>query len=146
MKKTKFYIFLAIIGLVLNSSCNQLSPEEKEYDALMQKIIDVHDEVMPKMGEMSSLIKNLESKIDTSSVGQLHAKAQNDLKGSYDFMMDWMSDFSAKFPHNEKITSDDKEKFTTKMKLLKEEELEVNKLKKEINASIDQAKKLLEKP
>ncbi len=135
-----------IISLILLIvSCNQLSKEEQEFDDLMQKVIDVHDEVMPKMGEMSSLIKNLEAKIDTTSTGQTYANAQKKLKDSYDFMMNWMSDFSNKFPHNENVTPEDEEKFNLKLEILREEKIEVNKLRDQINASIDNAKKLLEK-
>ncbi|WP_299443287.1 hypothetical protein [uncultured Aquimarina sp.] len=145
MKTNKLYFFLIITGLLFHVSCNQLSKEEQEFDGLMQKVIDVHDEVMPKMGTMSSLIKDLEPKIDTTEVGKSHAKAQKNLKDSYDFMMDWMNDFSTKFPHGEENTAEDIEKFTAKMKMLQEEEIEVNKLKDQINSSIDNAKKLLEK-
>ncbi|KAA1244380.1 hypothetical protein [Aquimarina sp. RZ0] len=135
-----------IISLILLIvSCNQLSKEEQEFDDLMQKVIDVHDEVMPKMGEMSSLIKNLEAKIDTTSTGQTYANAQKKLKDSYDFMMNWMSDFSNKFPHNENVTPEDEEEFNLKLEILREEKIEVNKLRDQINASIDNAKKLLEK-
>jgi len=139
------FIFLSLCLSVLTISCNQISKEEQEFDVLMQKVIDVHDEVMPKMGEMSSLIKDLEPKIDTTITGKSHAKAQKELKDSYDFMMDWMSDFSNKFPQEEEITADNMEKFTAKMKMLQEEEKEVNKLKVQINSSIDNAKKLLQK-
>ncbi|WP_378172742.1 hypothetical protein [Aquimarina sp. SS2-1] len=145
MKTNKLYYFLFIIGIIFTVSCNQLSKEEQEFDTLMQQVIDVHDEVMPKMGTMSSLIKDLEPKIDTTTTGKSYAKAQKDLKDSYDFMMDWMSDFSNKFPHGEEITTDDLEKFTSKMKMLKEEEVEVNKLRDQINSSIDNAKKILKK-
>lgn len=145
MKTTKLYFFLVIAGFLFNISCNQLSKEEQEFDTLMQKIIDVHDEVMPKMGTMSSLIKDLEPKIDTTAIGKSHANAQKNLKDSYDFMMDWMGDFSTKFPHGEENNVEDVEKFTKKMKMLQEEETEVNKLKDQINSSIDTAKKLLEK-
>ncbi|WP_299261541.1 hypothetical protein [uncultured Aquimarina sp.] len=145
MKTNRLYYLLFILGLILNVSCNQLSKEEQEFDALMQNVIDVHDEVMPQMGTMSSLIKDLEPKIDTTATGKSYANAQKDLKDSYDFMMDWMSDFSTKFPHGEENTTKDIEKFTAKMKMLQEEEIEVNKLKDQINSSINNAKKLLEK-
>ncbi|MDH7448328.1 hypothetical protein [Aquimarina sp. 2201CG14-23] len=144
MKNSNIHYILCILGLLVFFSCNQLSKEEQEFDTLMQKIIDVHDEVMPKMGQMSTLIKELESKIDTTSQGKNYAKAQKDLKDSYDFMMDWMSDFSTKFPYGEENTADDKEKFNTKMKMLEQEEIEVNKLRDQINSSIDQADKLLD--
>ncbi|WP_299190085.1 hypothetical protein [uncultured Aquimarina sp.] len=145
MKTKNIYFIVLIAGLLSNIGCNELSKEEQEFDALMQKVIDVHDEVMPKMGSMGSLIKDLEPNIDTTSVGKSYEKAQKDLKDSYDFMMDWMSDFNSKFPHGEENTTDDMEKFTAKMKLLKEEEIEVNKLKEQINLSIANAEKLLKK-
>ncbi|WP_405207048.1 hypothetical protein [Aquimarina sp. LLG6339-5] len=145
MKTKNVYFIILIAGLLTNFACNKLSKEEQEFDSLMQKVIDVHDEVMPKMGSMSSLIKELEPKIDTTSVGKSYEKAQKDLKDSYDFMMDWMSDFSSKFPHGEENTMDDMEKFTKKMKMLQEEEVQVNKLKEQINLSIANAEKLLKK-
>jgi len=111
----------------------------------MQNVIDVHDEVMPKMGTISSLIKELEPKIDTTATGVSYATAQKDLKKSYDHMMDWMSDFSTKFPHGEENNADDIEKFTAKMEILKEEKVEVNELKNQINSSIETAQKLLGK-
>lgn len=145
MNTNKLWPFLLIVGLIFNFSCNKLSEEEQEFDALMQKVIDVHDEVMPKMGTMSSFIKELGTKVDTTTAGKKFEKAQNDLKNSYDFMMDWMSDFSSKFPHGEDVTTEDMEKFTAKMNTLKEEEVEVNKLKEQINTSIATAEKLLKK-
>ncbi|MGY3795797.1 hypothetical protein [uncultured Aquimarina sp.] len=145
MNTNKLWSLLLIVGLIFNFSCNELSKEEQEFDALMQKVIDVHDEVMPKMGTMSSLIKELGTKIDTTAAGKNYEKAQKDLKDSYDFMMDWMSDFSSKFPHGEDVTTEDMEKFTAKMNILKEEEVEVNKLKEQINSSIATAEKLLKK-
>ncbi|GAA4276258.1 hypothetical protein GCM10022259_09820 [Aquimarina mytili] len=111
----------------------------------MQEVIDVHDEVMPKMGEVSTLIKYLDPKIDTTQIGQSHAKAQQDLKDSYDFMMKWMSDFSDKFPHESEDNKMSPEKLSSQMKLLEEERIEVNKLRDKINSSISNAKKLLEK-
>ncbi len=145
MKKNKICSLLLLLGVFTLFSCNQISKEEQEFDTLMKKIIDVHDEVMPKMGEMSSLIKDLDSKIDTSTIGKSYAKAQNDLKKSYDYMMDWMSDFSTKFPHGEKVKSDDINEFTKKMEILKQEEINVNRLRDQINTSIDNAKKLTTK-
>lgn len=142
MKKV-FLLLLIISANITLFSCNEQPKEEKEFDAIMTKIIGVHDELMPKMGEMSSLIKNLEVKIDTTSTGKNYVAAQKDLKEAYDFMMEWMEDFSKKFPHNEQVTADNKDVFDSKMKLLKEEEIEVNQLKDKINTSIKNGKKLL---
>ncbi|WP_025743353.1 hypothetical protein [Aquimarina pacifica] len=143
MKKSAITIFIIAISTSFLFSCNDNAKKEKEFDDLMQQVIDVHDEVMPKIGNIGSLIKKLEAKVDTTAASAPYIKAQEDLKGSYDFMMEWMQDFSKKFPYNEEITADDKEKFEAKMKTLKEEEIEVNTLKEQINSSIDNAKRLL---
>lgn len=139
------FLYATSLLLLVFTSCNQLSKEEQEFDVLMQKVIDVHDEVMPKMGEMSSLIKDLETKIDTTAQGKSYAKAQQEVKDAYDFMMTWMSDFSDKFPHEEEGSKTDPKKVSSQMKLLKEEEIKVNSLKDQINSSIKNAKQLLEK-
>lgn len=140
MKSSFIYIALLTFFFI---SCNQLSEEEVKFDALMEQVISVHDEVMPKMGEISSLIKDLETRIDTTETGKSYVKAQQDLKDSYDFMMTWMSDFGEKFPHDEGEMN--AEKISSQMKLLKGEEIEVGKLRDQINTSIDNAKRLLEK-
>ncbi len=139
--KSSFYCSLLLTLLLF--SCNQLSEEEQKFDTLMENVILVHDEVMPKMGEISSLIKDLEPKIDTTDTGKSYAKAQQDLKDSYDFMMTWMSDFSEKFPHDEGEM--DSAKISSQIKLLKQEEIEVGKLRDQINSSIANAKELLKK-
>ncbi|GAA4274942.1 hypothetical protein U6A24_12515 [Aquimarina gracilis] len=139
--KSSFFFTALLTFLFI--SCNQLSEEEQKFDALMENVISIHDEVMPKMGEISSLIKDLEPKIDTTQTGKSYAKAQQDLKDSYDFMMTWMSDFSEKFPHDEgEMETKD---ISSQIKLLKEEEVEVRELRDQINSSIDNAKRLLEK-
>ncbi len=139
------FLYSVSLILLLCISCNQLSGEEQKFDTLMQEVIDVHDEVMPKMGEISTLIKYLDPKIDTTEVGKTHAKAQQDLKDSYDFMMKWMSDFSDNFPHENEDSKMDAEKLSTQMKLLQKEKVKVHELKDQIHSSIKNAKKLLEK-
>ncbi len=143
MKSSLFYWIISISVLLM--SCNQLSQEEQKFDALMQEVIDVHDEVMPKMGEISSLIRELESKIDTTEQGKSYANAQQDLKDAYDFMMTWMGDFSNTFPDHEDDGDIDSTKLSTQMKLLQKEEVKVIQLKDQINSSIENAKKLLGK-
>ncbi|MCK8522841.1 hypothetical protein M0D21_14785 [Aquimarina sp. D1M17] len=141
----KLHIFYTLILSILIISCNQLSKEEQEFDVLMQEVIDVHDEVMPKMGEMGTLINELGAKIDTTAQGKTYANAQQDVKDAYDYMMTWMSDFSSTFPHSEKDKKLSKEEVLSQMKLLEKEEVKVKKLRDQINTSIKNAKELLEK-
>ncbi|MBQ4822444.1 hypothetical protein [Aquimarina sp. MMG016] len=141
--KSIIYIITSCTILMLMVSCNQLSKEEQEFDTLMQQVIDVHDEVMPKMGEMSTMIKDLESKIDTTDAGKSYAKAQKGLKDSYDFMMEWMGDFSDKFPYEKKDEKLSPEELASQMKILLEEEIEVKKMRDQVNSSIQHAQELL---
>ncbi len=143
MKSSLLYpVFIIALACL---SCNKHAKEEQKFDTLMQEVIDVHDEVMPKMGEISTLIKYLDPKIDTTATGKSYQKAQQDLKDSYDFMMKWMSDFSDTFPHEGEDDTMTSKKFASQMKLLREEEVKVNKLRDQINSSIENAKKLLKK-
>lgn len=137
------FLFTSLLFLLI--SCNQLSKEEQEFDVLMQNVIDVHDEVMPKMGEMSSLIKELKTKVDSTSQGQSYAKAQQDIKDAYDYMMTWMSNFSDTFPPVDKEATVDSKEISKQIKLLKDEEVKVNTLRDQINSSIENAKQLLQK-
>jgi len=145
MKKIFVPVLLFMVTVSL-SSCNQQPKEEQEFDALMEKVIGVHDEVMPKLGEISALIKKMKPKIDTTTASKPYKNAEKELKRSYDSMMEWMSDFSKKFPYDQENSFSTKEEYRAKMDLLKEEDVEINKVKDQINYSIDLAKKLLEKP
>lgn len=144
MKTT--FIYTALSAFILFISCNKLSKQEQEFDILMEKVIGVHDEVMPKMGNMSALIKELEPKIDTTSQGQQYKNAQTELKKSYDFMMKWMGDFGNKFPpSNDENTPITEEKLAKNIAMLQKEEVLVHDLKNQINSSIKNAKDLLKK-
>ncbi|MFC5046282.1 hypothetical protein ACFSTE_04075 [Aquimarina hainanensis] len=156
MKKISGIICICLTTLFF-ISCNKetQSKEEKEFDALMKQVIDIHDEVMPRMGEISSLIKELKPKIDTTAQGKVYEKSQLELKKSYDHMMRWMSDFGRKFSsghghdhgdgHDEATHEEEKFDYVAKLALLKKEKVAVGELRDEINSSIENAKKLLGK-
>ncbi|UZO80362.1 hypothetical protein NBT05_15570 [Aquimarina sp. ERC-38] len=137
--KTCFTFFVTVLFL----SCNQPSKKEQQFDQLMNEVIAVHDEVMPKMTDMSQLISELKQKTDTTATGLAYGEAKDDLEASYDFMMEWMRDFSDKFPPEEVVTEKDEELFNKKLQMLEEEKVEVTLLKDQINTSIENAKALL---
>ena len=137
-------ILFTLLAAIFFLSCNSTSEKEEKFDNLMQEVIDVHDEVMPKMTDISQLIAELEKKTDTTQAAA-YQEAQDDLEASYDFMMDWMGDFSNKFPHDEEVTEKDETTFANKLKMLEEEKVEVTLLKEQINTSIANARALLNK-
>ena len=107
----------------------------------MDRVIAVHDEVMPKMGTIGKLISELEPKVDSTSVGKQYEVAIDDLKEGYNLMMDWMKGFGDRFDSDEIMEG----KALTKEKeaWLIEEEENVNIMKDKINSSIANAEKLL---
>lgn len=142
MKKAVF-LFL-IIGFVF--ACSNPKEEAKiTYKEKMQEVIDVHDEVMPKMSKISSSISSLEKQLETSENPEEIEKAIADLKYGYDFMMEWMRDFSTKFPNALKPKEYSEKEYKEQIALLKEEKTEVLKMKKAVNSSLEQADKLINK-
>ncbi|MFN4763878.1 hypothetical protein ACKGJN_12185 [Gillisia sp. Q332] len=140
---TRLLIGIAIFGTI---SCDNTSEEKNKYDALYNEVIAAHDEVMPKMGELSGLSQQLKQRVEstqTSSV--IFEKGIEDLENSYDFMMEWMRDFSEEFVKDqtpfEELSPEERK---VKIKALEEEVTNVNKLKDQINGSIESAKELIE--
>ena len=138
MKKI-IIVFTAILALTF-ISCKQEKKEEST-PTQMQEVMAVHDEVMPKMSTINSLIKKLEVKIDTTETGIKYEKAMQDLQAANKTMMDWMVGFGEKFDSDEimkgKALTDEKKKW------LDEEEIKVNAMKEQINSSIKNAEILL---
>ena len=142
MKKT----FLLIFSGILLASCGETQKPSKEkarYDESIDEILEVHDEVMPKMGELSSLIEQTEAKIDTTDLGGKYKAVNQELKEAHDFMMNWMKDFGEKFPNALKDTTYSSEEYNKREPLLKEEKEEVREMKDRVNESIKNAKDLL---
>ena len=138
VKRVNLILILSIFNLL--SSCKEVTQTAKE-QTQMQKVIAIHDEVMPKMGTINTLIVELKSTPDSINGDQLAAIKK--LEASHNAMMDWMSTFSTRFTTeeiiNQKALSEEKQQW------LDEEELKVRTLKKQINSSIKSAEKILEK-
>ncbi|OEK06540.1 hypothetical protein [Roseivirga misakiensis] len=135
MKKI-FALFLITLFVV---SCGD------GYDRLAErdKVIDVHDEVMPKLGEVMNLRKQVLNKVseiegDSSKVESLRDLAMQ-LDDARKGMMTWMNDWSktsAKHVNGESTVDEQKAYFAAEMK-------RVTKVKDDINSSIDEAKEVL---
>ena len=66
----------------------------------MESVMAVHDEVMPKMGQMAKLSSALIPLADASPEGP-EAKAIEDLKVAHEAMMTWMKEIGDTFTHEE---------------------------------------------
>lgn len=139
MKPLKLIFTVATIAVVA-ISCESNELEKKAYDALMKNVMAVHDEVMPKMGEINTLIGQLEAKADTTELGQKFADAKKELETASTGMMDWMQGFGEKFEVGENVT----DSLLQKLEMLKTEQESIQKVKEQINSSIEKAKALLQ--
>ena len=146
----KYILIIASLVLVLSIGCKEekkVTPELNETEQVsqdqnqMKTVMAIHDEVMPKMGKIGSLVSQLRKKIDTDEGGAVEKKAMEDLQDANKSMMDWMQDFGTRFDADEIMNG--KELTEEKKQWLNEEEEKVNTVKEKINTSITAAEALL---
>ena len=121
--------------------------EKAAQEAMKSSVLEVHDEVMPKMGQLMELKKKLLSKAgeiaenDSTDerIRELRSLA-DELESAHQGMMNWMHQWSENAgPHtsgtapSEEITA-----------FYKAEQKKVNQVKADINGSIEKAQKALQ--
>lgn len=135
----KIILLVTIPLIILASSCK----EDKE-NIQMKEVMAIHDKVMPKMSQLGSLVGELNDKEkDSTDLRIQYEQARKDLQDANKSMMDWMQNFGNRFDHDEILNG--KELSEQKKQWLDEEEEKVKALQEEINSSIENAKKLLNK-
>lgn len=139
MIRSKFFLFILFLTFI--SACKD-SPQKSDTPSQMKEVMAIHDEVMPKMGDISKLVATLKSKVDTTESGKEYEKAMIDLQNAHKEMMDWMRSFGDRFNSDEILN--DAALSPEKLKWLEEEEQKIKKVKEDINSSIENAEKLLE--
>ena len=139
----KFFSILAVALLISSISCKDEKKEAaKASNEQMKKVMAIHDEVMPKMSAMGSIVGELSSKEDSTEIGLQYKAARRDLQDAHKAMMDWMQGFGSRFDSDEILNG--KELSEQKQIWLDEEEEKVKALREQINSSIENAKKILE--
>ncbi|TDI69093.1 MAG: hypothetical protein E2O88_05605 [Bacteroidetes bacterium] len=110
MNKISFCPLLLILGLFSCSSSTKeqgsdevvLSPEQQQVKDLENKVLDIHDEVMPQMGTLVSLKEQLQAKNQTLSSSNhpdaydqviLNDLVITNLDQAHEEMMDWMRNY-----------------------------------------------------
>lgn len=142
--KMKKYIriLVALLFTITIMACKQDTKVSPESDQ-MKQVMAVHDEVMPKLGKIGSLVAQLRKKIDSDQGGALEKKAMEDLQDANVSMMEWMQGFGDRFDSDEIING--KPLTEEKKQWLKEEEEKVKIVAEKINSSIANAEELLSK-
>ncbi|MDG3582599.1 hypothetical protein [Galbibacter pacificus] len=136
----KNLILILSIVFLSATACKQ-TPKKDQGPTQMEKVMAVHDSLMPKMNTLTKLVAELNEKADTTETGMKYEAAKKDLQAAHKSMMDWMQDFGTKFDHEEILKR--KELTPEKKELLNEEEKEVEGLKEQIDTSIKNAEVLL---
>ncbi len=88
----KIYNSFSILLIVLLIACGEKPDQVK---VLKDEVMDVHDEVMPKMGDLRKASKSLLMKaetLDSTSAAELKTIA-GDIEAANEFMMDWMRQY-----------------------------------------------------
>jgi hypothetical protein len=150
MKLNIRYCYL-LLSIVLLSACkNEVTPDQKEleaktatYDALIVEAMAVHDEVMPKMGVLMEYRGRMQEQIKDSRMNNEFAIAKSKLNEAHDGMMEWMRDYSEKFPYGDPAPAT-LEDIQQKIPVLEQEVEEIKDLKLRTDKIISYAKELLD--
>jgi hypothetical protein len=124
----------ALIGLLVITACGDGGQAERE--ALRDEVMAVHDEVMPKMGDLRKTRKSLEALADslrsdttnTSSVGSLMARA-TEIEVANEAMMGWMRQYNPE-------TMEDGTPHEEVMSYLKEQKTAIEKVRDQMNQAL----------
>lgn len=128
--------YLLFISLALVFACE---PSKKgEINLVKKEALDIHDEVMPKMGELRRTRKDLMLQADTlmevdSSRAQMLLEASDEIATANESMMDWMRNFEPEYEGTEEEILD----YFTKQKVLIEE------VREAMNESLEKGNKML---
>lgn len=145
MKRLGYAIIVCSIWLL--ASCgggNKAAEQKKQQDDLAKEVIAIHDEVMPKMGELISLRKKVRQTSDSLTVKagegfeQKAAEAAEiitALEAADQGMMDWMHEYNG----GQGLYEHD-----AIMEYLQAEKEKITKVKQDMNGSMDRAKQFLE--
>ena len=137
----KILSILAVIAVFANTSCKEEKKEDSKANSQMERVMAIHDEVMPKMGSMGKMVGELSAKEDSTELGMQYANAKKGLQDAHKAMMDWMQGFGNRFDADEILNG--KALTEQKQTWLDEEEEKVKSLREQINTSIANAEKLL---
>ncbi len=140
----KQLVLLSLIALFF--SCNntpvETSSENNTVDSLYNIVMEVHDKLMPEMGNIAKYKNQISSYRDslledTPEGNDLTMRLRNnisELNKAETLMFDWMSDFSSKY---DSLTVDEKIGFLHQNKVF------VDQMEEVFNSSLSEAKVIL---
>lgn len=136
-------LFFVLTLFLAFASCKEKEAEaDTNSPSKMEQVVAVHDELMPKMSEIASMIAKLEANIDSTNVDSVKVKAIADLKMANGSMMTWMKDFGSAFESDEIMNGAALSE--EKMNTLATFEKSANELRNQMETAIQNALSALE--
>ncbi len=133
-------VILSILASGILFSCQ---PDQEELNQIKRaEVIAVHDEVMPKIGQLKKLEKEAEKKIEMLQMGETVDSLQIqdlkvlafDLNQAYDAMFIWMRQYK----------TEDEEKTPEEIKVyLEDQALKINEVNEQIKAILSKSEEVL---
>lgn len=93
------FIALAIVGCQKSEHAHQHDEHTPEADStniiLYNQVMDIHDEVMPKMEDLYNMKKDLQTKLESAPAAEKADLEQRiaQIDSASNLMMDWMHEF-----------------------------------------------------
>ena len=148
MKKIIFILFVALVTISCKEAQKDAATESTEvsdetqamFADMQEEAMEAHDAIMPKMGDLMKLKKELSS-IDADS--PIIEEQKMALQKAHDDMMSWMHSYSEKFPYEYELP-EDAAIAAQKLEEMKVEKNSIVALKKRTMNIIAQAEELLE--
>ncbi|KQC32448.1 hypothetical protein AAU57_03205 [Nonlabens sp. YIK11] len=147
MKKIIYLFAIVMIAFSCkNVAEDPLEEEIASFDQLTEQTMEVHDEVMPEMGRLMDLSIEIDSKMEDAALSDAQVEqlfdAQVELDEAHDAMMDWMKDYSEKFPY-EAETPSTVEELENQLPMIKSSLESIKKVQSDTQAAIKNAEELL---
>jgi len=111
MKMTRIPWVIGLVMLVALVGCS--NPELEKLTQLRAEMMEVHDEVMPRIGEIYTLKKDLQAQHKTMALDTLADSLAlqglqmviRDLQAADSLMMDWMSELDMEAEHSQEMAA-----------------------------------------
>jgi len=127
VKKFSFLFFFMFCFL----ACAEMSPKEKELDALYRTVMSIHDDVMPEISTIRKLHKQIRKHDNAESAGFQNMLTRLDKED--DGMMDWMKQFD----------KPDYKQYDESKKYLLKEKIKIERVREGMLGVIEDAQTLL---
>lgn len=140
----KYFIYILVFLTACNASIQEtskpeMSSERMAVESEKEKVMEIHDVAMEKMGEMLKLKTSLKGKISSLDSSEIDAyrKAIEDLEDADKTMWDWMHGYKAQIV--------DSSSTEIALEYLKKQKVSVDIVAEKIESSLKNGYELLEK-